>query len=326
MKLFLLGCFSVLGTVAFASFDMLLIADSVNGKINRYDPENRTELGGFYLVGGTPKDIAVNIAANEAYVLGTGFTTSSNVGFQRYNYNTGAFLGTVLFPASSYGNVNKINFTNNGELLVSYDRDVVRYNATTGAQIGSSIFYSGRSFTYQGGAVRGSNGLYYLASDSDGSQFANDYIISHNTFGNTVGSYSDGSAYTVQTYRDIVASGTKMLVSLESANGVSWAAGDEGAGSFAVQAGLSIGGVPILNRGAEWGHGTSSYLMYSLASTPNQMLMRRFDTALGNFSNQWTVGSFTGGFAGTAMVLAPEPGAMFGIALGIACLVRRRKA
>lgn len=300
---------------------MLLIGNSDN-RIYRYDPENQVSLGSFG-VAGTIVDIAVNQAANEVMVLSP---TSGGSGILRYNYNTGSYIGGIAL-ASGFGVAEKLSFTTNGELLVSYSRDVVRHNTITGAQIGSTLFYTDRRFLFNGGAVY-AGGNYHLLGDSDGTYWSLDYILTTNASNALLSSVGSTTSEANHSFADSAtnATGTSIMVAEnQNASNIAFNRYTAVGGGLQLGTGFSVNGTGIVAQSAEWGHGNMTYGIYTISS--GQLAVRSFESGLGLIGSSSVVAGFTNStqFRGSAIIVAPEPTSVFAFGVGTMILLRRRR-
>ncbi|MBL8048475.1 MAG: PEP-CTERM sorting domain-containing protein [Chthonomonas sp.] len=312
---------------ALASFDMMLLANGIDNRIHRYDPANNVALGSFP-VNGSITDIAVNQSANTVYTL---LPSGSSTGIAKYNYNTGAYLGATLL-AGSYGNARKVQYTSNGELLVSYERDVVRYNADTGAQIGVPLFYSDRRFIFHGGSAYLSNGNFVLAGESDGTAWNNDYLMTFTPTGTQTGSVMSSLHQSVHSYADIVSnqnSSALMVTEQSGGSSVTFTRYNvNGSAIAATNISLSIGGTSITALGSEWGHNNLAYCLFYNPGT-QVTTCYQLDTTLNLIGSGTTISALSGSanaYRGSAMILAPEPSSMLAVLAGLGLLARRRRS
>lgn len=108
-SILLLLSFAVAGQAS-ASFDLLLVLDSSQNVVHRYDADSGTYLGSFGQ--GTLANVR-GIGVNQA--AGTAIVTHSQ-GYSVWNYNTGAFL----FYNTTFSNTyNDVEVLNDGRLLLT---------------------------------------------------------------------------------------------------------------------------------------------------------------------------------------------------------------
>jgi hypothetical protein len=80
--------------------------------------------------------------------------------------------------------------------------------------------------------------------------------------------------------------------------------------------------------GVEFGHGSTAYTLVH-ASAASNLVMYTNDYRLGIVQDSWVlpgISSATNNYRGSAIILAPEPGSLVGIALGALVLIRRKRA
>ncbi len=302
---------------AWASFDMMLVSNYTSRQIHRYDPQNNVYLGAFDTVG-QPTSLVVNQAASEVYVLTEGFLGS---GIARYNYNTGDYLGLVALP-TIWGTPLNMSRGNSGEVLVSTGLDVYRVNPLTGTQIGTSLFYTDRKFTYPARSGYLGEGNYLLYGNSDGTVWANDYLMAISPSGGWQGSWIAPAAQNANIPRDLVVRGSEALSLTQTP--ATWNLNihrRQTSGTFSGTLISDFDGTRFY-RTVEFGHGANGYLTFNNVST-GVFGVRSFGTVLGNLGPERNI-TFTNRIDGTAMVLAPEPATMAGLGLGLAALLKRR--
>lgn len=326
MRSVALGCGLLFGVFAHASFDMMLIANGGDNRIYRYDPENNVAPGSFSVTG-PMYDIVAAQPLNEVYVLSRNINGAAAI--IRHDYNTGAYKGVVNL-GGSFGTPRKVTMTGLGELLVSYDRDVVRYNPLTGAQIGTSLFYSDRTFFYSGGAAFLANGRYTLVGETDGSVWTNDFMMTFTSSNVQTQSLVASTSASLHSYTDITAnaSGSAMILSeVLNANNIMYRLYNASTtGVELTNISLNLGGTGLTANGSEWGHAGRAYMIYH-GSVNGNLSVIPFDTNLGQFGQSQVVSGFTNAtnfYRGSAMIVAPEPGSLLAFVAGAAMLLRRR--
>lgn len=127
---FLAGAAALFGSVAAqASFELLLVADSGNDRIHRFDPQSQTYLGSF---GGdilqNPVGLAVNQATNECAVF-----CSSQVEMFIFNYNTGELKRSFSTGVSTVNP--RLAIGASGNIQVAYFSVARAFEPITGALI-----------------------------------------------------------------------------------------------------------------------------------------------------------------------------------------------
>lgn len=295
--------------MAHASFDLSLVTDAGTNSVHRIDPITNAYLGSF---GGgilsNPRGIAINQSLQRAYIL----DASSRVSV--WNYNTGEFVssfnssvsGASFLNANSDGTLNVAGstfvrrFSVSGSTLATYTRSgafniqqgirlqdgqfymstrtgdnraVERFNYSTGAFIGSSLWYADRLIPMSGSYDPSPN-----ANALNAFAFTGTVTVELDTFNNGPTNSS--------------ASATSLLDTV---------------------------------AGIAEGHGSMSFVLGRDKTTPTRGGIARFDR------NTFTYGLTLAGTAnivnptGLANVVAPEPGTMIAVGVGLAALARRRR-
>lgn len=327
----LVGSLGVAASV-FASFDLMLIPGS-DGRVYRYDPVNRIQLGSF-----TSSSQNNYVAADNSGTAMVGFISGS--AFRSYNYSNGELNG-LISAVSTARSVNLLN----GFMYVQTSTQVRKYNAVTGALAGTQTLNA--TSTWRTAAL--SNG-YLIAVGTDTANVISMQSINLSTFtlSNSVTTTATTTAST-----DL----GKAAVAINAITG-------------AMRLGFSYisSGVPLfaqMSLGANGDLNTSSYTNFSLngaggfnassvmpaavaghsglfivgadfTSPTNTMRIDHWDMGSNLiFNNSSTItapgGTFgaPGGSWHPANVVAPEPGAWLGIGLGMTglglCRGRRRR-
>lgn len=319
MKVFCTGWLTLaLAGSAWASFDMMLVSNFQTRQIHRYDPQNGVYLGAFDAVG-APTSLVVNQATQEVYVLTEGFL---GTGIARYNYHTGDYLGLVALP-TAWGVPTGMGRGSSGEVVISAGRDVYRVNPLTGAQIGSAIFFQDRAFTYPTRAGYLAEGNYLVYGNSDGTVWTNDFLMAISPSGSWQGSWMAPPVHTSNIPRDMVTRGNDALSLTQTPS--AWQLHLHRRTNSAVFSGLLLSDFDGTRsyRTVEWGHNANGYVTF-VNPTTSIAGVRAFGTVLGNLGPERTM-SFTNRIDGTAIVLAPEPGTVAALGIGVATLLRRKR-
>lgn len=319
-----LASIATLTTSALASFDLLLAADNAEDCIHRYDAENRVYLGQINIAAGNVYDIAADSSSSTVYAL---VDSPGGVGIQRYNYNTGAFLGSFSIQGLDATGARALSMGANGELIVSFERKVFRVNGTTGAQIGATLKRNDNKFLFSSGgaAYHATSSNYYLAGDSDGTTWNNDFVMGFNSASVQQNSWQEPNfAENDITFRDIVISGSTMIVSgqrLSFNNSFHYVVNLDSGGNPSNR--FSVAELNQYNGGAEFGHEGQAYL-FTTNSVGELPRIRSYDSTLGLSGPKWDLSQNTS-LNGTAMIIAPEPGTLLALGAGFGLLARRRK-
>lgn len=295
--------------MAHASFDLSLVTDAGTNSVHRIDPITNAYLGSF---GGgflsSPRGIAINQSLQRAYVL----DATSRVSV--WNYNTGEFVSSfnANVPGASFLNANS-----DGSLNIAGSTFVRRFSVS-----GSTLATYTRSgaFNIQQG-IRLQDGQFYLSTRTGDSR-------AFERFNYTTGAFIGSSSWLAD--RVIPMSGS--FDASPTANALTAYA--FGGTVFAELDSINngpIGGVftsiTLLDTvvGLAEGHGGMSFVLGRDKNTPTRGGILRFDR------NTLTVGPTLAGTAnivnptGLANVVAPEPGTMIAVGVGLAALARRRR-
>lgn len=297
-----------------ASFDLVLVADSGLGVVHRYDGDSGVYLGSF---GGGAlvncKSIAVDQLTQRAYVGGA----NNGAGVGIYNYHTGEFIG---YNSSQGTFVRDLAVTASGLVIGSSDdgsgTNLRRLNTVP---FGSSV-------------TNFSNGGITFIHTATGEDSTGDLLALNNSNGIMV--------------RWNPANTTTPEATLQDGDLVGGAGG-------AVRGTEMI----VMTQGGRMARlDTQTFTAATLGSTPTSALPAGVDAAFGHTNNAWGLGSNNsvtrlqqyvrtiGGTGsnydaygisrvlsqvqtpvGMAVVLAPEPGTMIALGVGVAALLRRRK-
>ncbi|MBL8047861.1 MAG: PEP-CTERM sorting domain-containing protein [Chthonomonas sp.] len=296
-----IGCVSA----AHASFDMLLIADATAGVVYRYDGDTGTYLGSF---GGGDLVGCTSIAIKQN--LGLAFVgLGSAGGYSVYDYNTGN-----LITSNSFAFVRGIATTNTGVLAATGSTQISLTNG----------FGTGLPFTNYNGTA---GDVFNEVAVDSGQQ-----VVSYSTSMGRISRWSPtGYASPVQTVIDNAyigmagcsIQGTKMLS--VSSTGVANIKNITALGS-APTAGFGPGTAWTSAIDIEFGH---TNVAYGLGKVGTQLRLQKY--------RQFGVSDYWDSFGasrqltlptnavGMAIVVAPEPGGLALLGLGLVVIIRRRR-
>lgn len=291
---------------ASASFTLVMVADSFNDRVHRYDGDNFAYLGSF---GATdlnhPFGIAVNKSLRRAYVADT-------TGITTFDYNTGEYISNFNVPGMYFNN---LALASNGNLVLSgYLSNTISVYTPTGTLV-TSFVPSG--FSNFSGCVE-SGGFYYGVGIATGGQTR---IAKLN------------SAGAVQSSLAISTAGGDVFQGSIAGNELTFACGNAGTVVRTTTALTSSQAISFARSGETsprvygvgFGHGNKGFAFYdafTTASSTYQYHLASFDRVNGNLKGNITISAY----GQIATVLAPEPGTMTVIGLaGLAALRRRRK-
>lgn len=324
-RLALLCALSVAGR-AFASFEMALLLQSYDPAdgpmglhITRWDPVNHINLGQFVVTDAfSSSELALNTAAPGTVDLiqgDGGFLTA-----RRYNYSTGIFVsvlntgvsvnsiaaaryvGSNLLVAGNYGGTQQVRlYSTAGTLLRGYAMPVATLEAEDAITTASGVTFV---LSRQAGTSSGSK--YTLTSYAAGSgAIAQSAILLDNT---------------TQTLHSLVVTDTHVGAassSLANRRFVSYSGTTLGTVG-------SPGGYLVETDSLAQGHGD---FVWGFGIDAAQTKMYFSTARLAQFnSSYWETSSVDyGAIYDSTMVLAPEPGTMAALGLGLVALLRRRK-
>ncbi|MBN8691321.1 MAG: PEP-CTERM sorting domain-containing protein [Armatimonadetes bacterium] len=310
MNRILLSCLAVsLVGVAQASFTLALVADNVGRCIHRYDLDSGVYLGKFgQFALGSAYTMGLDQTRNKLYV-----GESSTI--KAFNYNTGEYLYSMN-GITSVG----LGVFSNGDLLTSTGGSVSRINSTTGATINTyNLSAGGLQGTVAGIAVD-ENDRVYISDAVVGSTSNNARI---DVFGGT-GTYILSSAVYTQrlnnSYQQMTARGGKLAIGSDTLGGHYQFNYTNSTMVYGLT-GFSYGGM-TQSMGNGFGHGNLLYVT-GMDGSGNPLLQ-----VTDSYSMTTTIPTpqiSTNGMRQMAIVVAPEPGTIAALALGIAFLNRRRK-
>jgi len=299
--------------MSYASFDLMLLGDNTTAgsqRVQRYDPVNRINLGTFGqgYFDADIQDIAVDSASKRAYVI-------DNTGFVRYfNYNTGDYLGGFTTGTS----LNTIAIDpNNGRITASRG---------FGGNINPGRVYDANgtfAFTLSAGTFATSN---FVRRIGDTTYFswgfsANPPARRHNA---TTGALIDsvgGPVSSVFIARSALMSQGGRLLGLSTISGNLhlYSIGTNISGfSGAIGLDKSFGASTNVNVDMVNGHNDLIYML-------NGSSVIAYDTAINRtLGTQNLTFASAANIRGMGIVLAPEPGTMAALGLGLVALLRRK--
>lgn len=282
-------------TLSQASYELLLAVDNTSHLVHRFDPVSGLSLGSFgsgYLSG--PAKIALDTASGIAYI--TDYTLGA---VQKWNYNTGAYLGDLTTSVTSVWGIARLN---NGNIAVADGNNVRTFNPA-GTQVGSFV---------AGGYGLGTDGTNLFVGGFGG-------ITKYSSAGTALGGISAPSRNPLE---------------IQVRGGIAYAYGQSYGNKFgqfnpATMTGYSEKTVSTLAtfmdiEGFALSHGTYAYTAGQSINSGTPTIFARYNLATGGAVSSF--GNFASGtrITGMAIVLAPEPGTLAILALGLAALVRKR--
>lgn len=294
---------------AHASFELMMALDRTDKVVHRYDPFTGVYLGSFGSgIIQNPLGMVIDQNSQTAFILQNRPASGQDY-ITRLNYNTGEFLGTFQLFSS---NANSIGLTNNGQFMCSVIApDVSLINSTGGeaAWVTSPVGVTAGAYS---GIAQDIHGTVYAVTDNG--------VI-----------YGWTNPFTTNGARPLVSLGAPTALASRgqlAARGNWIAAGNQNtlvyartvaSGGFNLTSGVST---PYTNvRGVAIGH---ENMMYAAGQTGVSVgSISRYDQ-FGNFAGSFGAGQLKDPIA-LSVVVAPEPGTMAALGLGLAALLKRRR-
>ncbi|MCC7103157.1 MAG: PEP-CTERM sorting domain-containing protein [Fimbriimonadaceae bacterium] len=305
----------VLGSVAFASFDLMLLGDNTTAgaqRVMRYDPVNRVVLGSFGsgFIGGDITSIAVDQVGGRAFVATGGLV-------KVFNYNTGAFLDAF---SSSYGDI-------------EYDAGLNRLTVANGTGSGSDPVrvYDGSTYTelatltdryYSTAAIRRPGTSWYASFGLPANAATVNAIRNSLAGGSPLPFDAIGPSWSsTNAPRAAIFTNTNQFMGISADNSTNttklWTVDTDTSGFVGGLGVWGSMGAYAANANIANGHGSLAYL---LMGTNLVTYHTGLQTVLGTQSL-----GFSSNIRGMAVVIAPEPGTMIALAAGVGALLRRRR-
>lgn len=310
MNRILLSCLAVsLVGVAQASFTLALVADNVGRCIHRYDLDSGVYLGKFgQFALGSAYTMGLDQARNKLYVYDSG-------NIKAFDYNTGEYIYSI----SNFGTFGMGVFSN-GDLLISNGTTVSRINSTSGVLINTFNISAGGFQGYATSVAVDENDRVFIADSAIGTTANNakiDMFAGNGTYIASSGFYSQRfNTY----YQQMRARGGRIIAGNDSLGGYSTFnytnLSVSTIGTYSAFGGMTQ------TFGVGLGHGSLMYLTGQDASL-NPLLQVTDSSSLAQSIPCPQIAA--NGIRQMAIVVAPEPGTIAALALGIAFLNRRRK-
>jgi hypothetical protein len=288
--------------IGHASFEMMLIADNTNGVIHRYDPVNRVYLGSFGQGSLLPVfSMALDQTNGRVFVKQNNFLTA-------FNYAT----GEALFSAVTENGV--IAYRENfGDLITGTSSGLTRSTVTlTG--IGASNTFAASAPSYPELTTDGSN--VFLANPANGT------FVKYS--GSSTATTTEVSPADANLAGDTIPS---MMTSQSGAFHFALSATERRyyVTSSTVNS-VRAGSISTLTTTREITRGHGEYGYY-LGTTATGFGIQKFFENGNNYQNftQVALPSQIGSINSAVTVVAPEPGSMIALGIGVAALLRNRK-
>ncbi len=309
--------------LAHASFEMMILAGASG--LHRYDPQNNVTLGRFGQLGGYYYDVALDPTRQGEVVA-----LNSQGGVDRYDYSTGEFRGGFN-PGGFYSNVKpQISVLGNGNILLTTYPLTLTYGTTklyspTGTLL-NTLQQFGSSYQTLDSIEAPDGSLHTLVRETSGGLHTF-YLFNYNQSGTYTGYANLGNSTTnTEVYSNLGWVNNKLFAS----TGISGVAPSIQASSppFNTTSFVSTNSYYPSGGFGNWvgghngiGYMVQSYLassvrynrLYYYSPTTNAAGLAPYSIPIDEQIN------------GSAIVVAPEPGSMLVVGIGLACLARFRK-
>lgn len=318
---FLAACSALCVSSALASFDMMLLPNFSN-RVNRYDPVNGVSLGGFNASNG--RQVTIDQEQNRAFVH-----DSATGRIRMYNYNTGESLGisgTIVGVKSMdyHAGTNRLFSLTSSGIFYSTPgfNSSIAYIALGGGVTWDTSVIAGNVITVFGNSGTGnivSESYNCATGASVGTASTLGAILAATTIGKPA-YFSSPNVTNGYFAFSFINSGGNMTLGRSTVNSV----GAAGVISVSNLAGFSSA---LVMPSAVTGH-SGFFLVGQSSTTATDTLIRKYDSIpqFGTEYSQTISGtSFSAGIYQVANVVAPEPGSMIALGLGLAALVRKRR-
>ncbi|MCE9557430.1 MAG: PEP-CTERM sorting domain-containing protein [Armatimonadetes bacterium] len=308
MRFLALLSFVSLAGFASASFDLSLVTDSGTNSVHRIDPISNVYLGSFGSgLLSNPRGIAIDQGLNRAYILDAGSRVST------WDYNTGAFISSFN---SNVGGASFLTRNSDGTLNVAGSDRVVRMNVN--GAVAATYVRTGTFGVQQGILLR--DGQFYMSTRTVDSRLLERFNY---TTGVLIGASTwladrllpmpDTGAALANTFNAYVSTSTVALEIDRMSNGTIYVT-DTPTTLIDTVAGVAAG------------HGGMMFVLGRDKLTPTRGGIVRFD------KDTFVVGTTLAGTSnivtptGIANVVAPEPGSLAALGLGLVVLLRRKNS
>lgn len=317
LRLALVSSALVFGASAFASFELVMVADRGTKSVHRFDGNTGLYMGQFgngYLQ--NPMSIALDQANNRVFVLdqiGTGNGSSAaTVRVWSFNYNTGEYL-------NSFSPVSGVPYTQpqmayaNSQLWIGHDGTFADLYSDTG-NVAGVVNWSGAT-NPKGLAVDSANSLWAVEGNK----------VYRRTSGGVQSAFTmigPVSASSPPGQRQLAISGTRAL----AVGAISFSTFNTANLSTLISANTmattTVSSYLQLN-GAGFGHGNIGYVTGVNTGGATGSISRIL------YNENLVLQTFGSGVLveprSMAVVVAPEPGSLVAVGLGLVALLRRRR-
>jgi hypothetical protein len=302
MKFVALSLAVSFAAIGHTSFEMMLIADNTNGVIHRYDPVNRVYLGSFGQGSLLPvTSMALDQTNGRVFVKQNTFLTAFNYATGEALFSTNTSVGAIAY---------RENF---GDLITSSSSGLMRQTVSMSGFSISSVYLSSSpaltQITTDGSSIfiaNPANGTFVKYSGSSTATTTEVSPANASLAGDTIGGMmtSQSGAF----HFALSATDRRYFTTTSTVNSVF-----NGSTS-------TLTTTTAITRG----HGEYGYL---LGATATGFGIQKFFENGNNFQNfpQVALPSQIGAINSAVTVVAPEPGSMIALGVGVAALLRKRK-
>ena len=317
--LLLLAITVAISTRASASFELGLFGTS--NLVYRYDVENHIMLGSF----GQGKITGLRAvvgqqSTGEAFVLHAG-----GKGVAVFDYSTGSYKRGMGFGAlSSY---NHVSLGISGTLLASggysSTQEFATYDVNTGGLLAVRTLAAGQTAL---DFIQMPNGFYYGLAKRPNTSTSGSFeylLLTYTSTGTTpINAFSLGSRTLPDIYKTLISSGNQFNYAGEFNTPSSNYLAQTG-GSIAQ---LNTWSTPFSTSGTfatAYGHANQIYTFRRWSTATYEMVT--WDPSINTFSGSMNITALPDNLVDGHIVLAPEPGSMAALALGLGAISRRRR-
>ncbi|MCE9558713.1 MAG: PEP-CTERM sorting domain-containing protein [Armatimonadetes bacterium] len=311
MKVFaLLGCVAV-SAFSQASFELVLALDTTNRTVHRYDGDTGTYLGNFgnLRIGSGAFAMGVDQARNKVYV-------GTDEGIKAFNYNTGEFITTI--PTAGPSNISTFS---NGDLLIQSGAGVWRANSTTGANIVTYNVSAGGQQGSVAAAAVDENDQVFISDSSVSSAANNAKIDRFAGDGTYIGSTGFYTQRLFSFYQQMQARGGNLVIGDDNTGFINTMTYT--AGAMGVPSKITNASDMTQVMGVAMGHGDVRYRSGYGPSGASRIII---STATGGPIITFATPQIAANtMRKICVIVAPEPGSLLGLGLGLLVISRRKK-
>lgn len=312
----------LVGGAAHASYELLFAVDSTAKVVRRYDPITGTSLGTFGQgLLNTPASVVAN-SDGTAWVLETIGSADRSVRFKLFNYSTGTLLRVVSTSLQNWGFASA-----DAQLAVLGNRLIASEGGVNldGSfvvewdQSGNRVRYHGGTSTTPMIGVAIGNGGQHVYRAMGTKIYWNGINDPSDNSNNALGTVTQGA-----NIRHLVTVGSE-LYSINQAGALtrySIAAN----GALTQTGSVTLTGFSTSStHGIAVGHDRTIFVGGTDLATPTNGRILRVDGRTLDILGAVNTVGLSSGLRGMDLVVAPEPGTMAALAVGVAALLRRRK-